>query len=178
MNITGIYSPKEITIILEIGDSTLRKWCIALEEEEYFFSRTDNNKRVFTDNDLIVLKHFRNLVKVQNMNMQNAATIVASKYKTAQSTPSPEENNENDERSFGDAYGKVIEEIEQLKDLNRQLLTRLDEQQKYIEERLDKRDSLIMESIRESQETKKLLLESAEQQKKPRKGLMRFFSKD
>ncbi|WP_374702743.1 DUF3967 domain-containing protein [Bacillus sp. V5-8f] len=37
-------------------------------------------------------------------------------------------------------------------------MQRLDEQQKYIDERLNKRDEMLMESIRETQETKKLLL--------------------
>lgn len=184
MNISGIYTPKEISLILDIGDSTLRKWCIAIEEKEYFFNRTDNHKRLFTDNDLVVLKHFRNLVKVQNMSLDNAAVIVASKYKDVQGTPSGQTNTENGERASNEFQEKVLEEIEQLKELNKTLLSRLDEQQKYIEERLNQRDELLLTSIRESQETKQLLLEStakeqeSEQQKKPRKGLLRLFSRD
>ncbi|MFJ5624769.1 DUF3967 domain-containing protein [Peribacillus loiseleuriae] len=57
-------------------------------------------------------------------------------------------------------------EMEQLKDMNRMLLSKLDEQHKYIEERLnkqddrlEKRDEMLMQSMRETQETKQLLLE-------------------
>jgi hypothetical protein len=66
--------------------------------------------------------------------------------------------------------------MEQLKDMNRMLLAKIDEQHEYIESRLDKRDELLMQSLRESQETKKLLLESLEE-KKVRKGILKWFTK-
>lgn len=62
-------SPKEASISLGIGDSTMRKWCLALETNEYFFSRTENTCRVFfeNENDMIVLRHLRQLVQEQNL---------------------------------------------------------------------------------------------------------------
>lgn len=76
-----MYTAKDITLTLDIGDSTLRKWCLSLEEHEYIFYRTDQNKRLFTERDIIVLKHYQHLVKEKNMSMKNAALIVTSKYK-------------------------------------------------------------------------------------------------
>lgn len=173
MDIDGIYSPKEMTDILNIGDSTLRKWCIALEEQNYFFSRTENNKRLFTDNDLIVLKHFRNLVQVQNMNINNAAALVAAKYIYLKRTASQTENTENDNRSLNADFSRLFDEMEQLKELNRQLLIRLDEQQHYIEQGLTSmqesfstRDSLLMRAIREQRETRKMIAAAEEEKSK------------
>ena len=173
MNLDGVYSPKDMAKILDIGDSTLRKWCIALEENDLFFARTENNKRLFTDQDIVILKTFRDLVQVQNMNIENAAMIVASKYKDIRRTVFRSENSANDERSLPDAYTKIFEEMEQLRELNRQLLLRLDEQQKYIEQRLnrmdeqiERRDELLMQAIREQQETRKLLVAAKEEENK------------
>jgi hypothetical protein len=56
------YSPKEMSITLDIGDSTLRKWCIALENNGYGFIRNDQKNRVFVEGDLVVLRHFQNLI--------------------------------------------------------------------------------------------------------------------
>ncbi|MCM3405937.1 DUF3967 domain-containing protein [Cytobacillus oceanisediminis] len=172
-------SPKEVYISLGIGDSTLRKWCLALEANDYSFSRTDKNKRIFFEKDLVVLRHFRNLVQVQNFSIENAALIVVSKFKEE---PVREENSNNSVpalRDSNEVITKLLEHIERQENFNHQLLKRLDEQQKYIEEHVNRRDSLLTEALRESQETKKLLLEAqAEQQKKPRKGLLRFFSKE
>ncbi|WP_018395875.1 hypothetical protein [Bacillus sp. 37MA] len=153
------YSPKEMTDVLNIGDSTLRKWCIALEEQHYFFSRTDNKRRLFTDRDRIVLKKFRDLVQVQNMSMQNAAIIVAAKYKDDAFEQTNNENGVRDIRSDVMNLAEMKQEIEQLKDLNRELLKRLDERDKYIEERMDKRDSQIMASLKELKQTKRITFE-------------------
>lgn len=49
------YTPKEIILTLDIGDSTLRKWCLALEKKGYLFIRNDQNKRdlVRSNNEII-----------------------------------------------------------------------------------------------------------------------------
>ncbi|GAB6460360.1 DUF3967 domain-containing protein [Bacillus luti] len=178
------YSPKEITLDLDIGDSTLRKWCIALEEAGYFFNRTDGNKRVFFNRDHIVLKKFQNLVQVQNMSLQNAAIIVSSKYKVE---PSDIKNTENTDLSIRssnelvqelfDRIGTLEEQQNELIKMNKALFNQLEEQQRYIEERMNKRDSLLMESLRETQETKKMMI-AAEEERKKRKGIFRLFTKN
>jgi ribosomal protein S9 len=67
---------------------------------------------------------------------------------------------------------------------NRTLIQRLDEQQTYIEERLNKRDELLVESLRETLETKKLLIATAKEQerekelqKNTRRGIFNWFRK-
>jgi DNA-binding transcriptional MerR regulator len=158
-NVT-FYSSKEMTAVLGIADSSLRKWCLALEEQQYyFFSRTDNNRRLFTDRDRIVLKKFRELVQVQSMSIQNSAIIVAAKYKDDAFEQTNSENGVIDNRSGVIDLAQMKHEIEQLKDLNRELLKRLDERDKYIDERMGKRDSRIMASLKELKETKKLTFE-------------------
>ncbi|MEH7442763.1 MerR family transcriptional regulator [Bacillus sp. JJ1122] len=178
------YSAKEIVARLDIGDSTLRKWCLALEEQNYNFIRTDQNKRMFTEKDSYVLTQFKHLVKDKNMSINNAAVIVAAKYEKEVFSNETEIEQVGESLFLNETEEELKAEIEQLREMNRQLLTRLDEQQKYIENRFDQQEALLKESIQQSQETKQLLLETtareqqSEQQKKPRKGLLRLFSKD
>lgn len=185
MKIEGIYSPSDLVKILDVSDSTLRKWCIAIELQGYLFNRTDNNKRVFVDRDLVVLKHFRNLVQVQFMTLENAANIVATKYQDIRSTGNANSNNENDERLLPDIADRIFERFErleatnkQLEETNKQLIARLNEQQKLIEDYFNKRDTLFLESIKETQ--LQLLQEAKEEEKhkKPRKGLLKWFTKE
>jgi DNA-binding transcriptional MerR regulator len=191
------YASKDIALSLDIGDSTLRKWCLALEEHEYSFYRTDQNKRMFTEKDIIVLKHFQQLVKEKNMSMNNAALIVTSRFKkeafsdeTGVEQLQSEMNSVPAMRSDSHLIQELVDKMEtmeerqnQLIDMNRALLARLDEQQQYIEERLGQRDEVLTRSLRESLEAKKLLLEVRQQQQKEedqrknRKGIFRrFFS--
>jgi DNA-binding transcriptional MerR regulator len=180
---TAAYSPKEIAGMLNIGDSTLRKYCIALESYDYYFARTDNNRRLFFDKDIIVLKHLRELVQVQNMSLENSAKVVTTKYKQDKEHASAQRDTDHDGRSLESDTQKILNRLEQLEEFNKTLLDTIDKQQKYIEERLDKheerlekRDSLLLESIRETQETKRLMLEAKEEQKnKPRKGILNWF---
>lgn len=173
------YSSKEVVDRIKIGDSTLRKWCLALEEQEYNFIRTDQNKRLFSEKDIFVLSQFKVLVQDKHLSINNAAAVIAAKY-LKEVFSNETEIEQVLPLSFPDETLKELKtEIEQLKDLNRILLTRLDEQQKYMEERMDFRDKLLMESIRESQETKRLITETVQQQeqKKSRKGLLKWLTK-
>lgn len=181
---------KEVTNRLNIGDSTLRKWCLALEEHEYTFYRTDQNKRMFTQQDLIVLQHFQKLVQVQNMSMNNASLIVTSKFKKEPFSNGTEieqsihkENSVPALRSDNEVIERLMNYIEQQEEhrkhqeeFNKKLLQRLEEQQKYIDERLKHgeerekmRDEALMKSLRETQETKKLIAAAEEKREEEKK---------
>lgn len=165
------YTPKDIKMALDIGDSTLRKWCLAIEENDFFFDRTDNNRRIFSDRDLVMLKHFKNLVQVQNMSAKNASIIVVSKYKNK---PSFKENSENsvpqvrsDNENMEEMRSFIEEQrahIEKQEEFNRMLLDRLEEQQRYIDERLESRDQKLLETMNQMQEQKKLELEQKDKE--------------
>lgn len=76
MGRTGyLSSPNEVANLLGVGGSTLRKWCLAIEAQCYYFGRTENQKRVFNEKDITVLKHFKHLVQVQNMSLGERSNL-------------------------------------------------------------------------------------------------------
>lgn len=176
------FTAKEVSAILDIGDSTLRKWCIAIEEQEYFFTRTDGNRRLFFKRDVDLLKRYRRYVQVQNISMQNAAKLVVEGLSDIVGDENEHENNENNvlsTRSNNEVIERLMNHIEQQEQFNKALLDRLDEQQKYIEERLNKRDETLIQSLREVQETKKLIAAAEEKREEENKKgfLQRLFGK-
>ncbi|MFJ5625626.1 DUF3967 domain-containing protein [Peribacillus loiseleuriae] len=184
------YTPKEMSLTLDIGDSTLRKWAIALEKSGYEFIRIDNNRR-FVDTDVVTLRHFKELVQVHGMQLNNAAMVVIDRFgkgplqKRTGIVPAETEKNERDlDRSDNEVVTKLLNYIEKQEerfkkqeDFNEKLIERLDQQQAYIENSVKRRDELLMQNMRESQENKKLLL-AAQEERKKRKGIFKFFSKD
>lgn len=186
MNVTEhYYSPKELTAMMDISDSTLRKWCLALEEHRYYFSRTDNKKRVFTDRDVVVLKQLQNLIQIQHLSHQNAAMIVANRYREDASEHPNSENSVPAIRSDSEIITKLNSELDTLKEqqeqlitLNKQLIQRLDEREKYIDERLNQQQEALLESINELKQDKKILLEHQKEGKSKRKGIFHLFSKN
>lgn len=156
------YWTHEAAKYLEIGESTLRKWCIELEKNGYTFIKGAMDSRAFTDKDLIALNHFKQLYKVKKHTREQAAKAVVEKYAmegvNERSTPVPMDNN----RSYENLENMVKELLEQNKkqeEFNKALLKRLDQQENYIKEVLENRDRLLLETIRESQEEKAAALE-------------------
>jgi DNA-binding transcriptional MerR regulator len=81
------YNTKEITDMLKIGSSTLRKWCLALEEQGYIFTKVEQNKRLFLDKDLILLKHFQKLVQENKLQLEQASKVVISRFSAVEDEP-------------------------------------------------------------------------------------------
>ncbi|PLT28660.1 hypothetical protein [Peribacillus deserti] len=155
---------------LKIGDSTLRTWCLALEKEQnYNIIRTDHNKRMFTDKDLFVLSQFKILVQYKNLFISNAAAEIASKNRDDGMSSSNTESEqlplpEHPSTFLYETVKELKAEMEQVKEMNQLLLIRLDEQHKYVDQRLDEKNDLLTQSLRVTLEAKKLLLESKKAQ--------------
>ncbi|KZM53252.1 MerR family transcriptional regulator [Aeribacillus pallidus] len=182
------YTTKEVSTTLEIGESTLRKWCLSLEKNGYQFIRNEQNKRLFVEHDLVVLRHFQKLVQEVNMPLENASMLVIDRF-----SESPFEKrtgivpvNKKGEQHDLMRSDTVIEQLEKIDTLiqeNAELKAEISEikamlaqQQKYIQERLEERDRKLIESIRSFQEQKQVLLEASTAKEK--KGFFtRLFSK-
>ncbi|MGG3803465.1 DUF3967 domain-containing protein [Metabacillus fastidiosus] len=174
---------KEVSQRLNVADSTLRKWCLSLEEHNYNFFRTDQNKRLFTVQDITVLQHFKDLVQDKNMSMNNAAMIVTSRFQKGPFSNQTDveqlierESTVPVTQSNDELLERLVTYIEQQEDhwkrqeqLNADLVAKLEEQQRYIEERLKERDAMLIESLRETQETKRLVAAAEEKRQEEEK---------
>jgi DNA-binding transcriptional MerR regulator len=166
-----IYWSKDVADLLVIGTSTLRKWCLLLEENGYNFLRDEHERRAFVDHDVIALKAFKELTKNKGITLENASLAVVSKYnrsnseeRTLSATPFHERSQQR--------YNELDKKIDQLLEhnakqdaFNQALLDRLEKQETYIDQSLKKRDEQLIAAIREIQETK--LLAAATEENKP-----------
>lgn len=113
------------------------------------------------------------------MPMDNAANVIVSRFGNGtfeSSTPSvPSENGieQRDFERYDEKVNQLLEHIEKQEQFNLELLDRLDQQQKHIEERLNsqekrlnKRDETLMQHLRETMETQKLIAAAQEEEKK------------
>jgi DNA-binding transcriptional MerR regulator len=178
------YWAKEVADALQISDSTLRKWCLALEKNGYQFTRGTNNSRAFVERDIIVLRRMKELIQNRGVTVEHAASTVISSVEADTRTTGVRETNEvavrgdQDVVISGELLKQLLERQERLEALNQELLRRLDEQQKYINERLERRDRRLMEALRQVQETQRLIAASQEEAKKQKRGLIaRLFGK-
>lgn len=178
---------KEISLVLDVGTSTLRKWCLALEENGYSFHRTEKNNRLFLEHDLVALKYFKELVQDKQFTLKNASNVVTSRFKgeftegeaSESRTPNNDLLTSSSKRS-----DEILEELlekskkqdefnQEILSLNQRLVEKLDAQHRYIEDSIKKRDELLMQTIKENLETRKLIA-AAREEEESKKG---FFAK-
>ncbi|PGK02248.1 hypothetical protein CN895_31200, partial [Bacillus cereus] len=55
-NMAQTYWGSEVAKNLGIGSSTLRKYCLSLEEVGYHFERGNNNSRIFYHKDVAIIE--------------------------------------------------------------------------------------------------------------------------
>lgn len=160
------YWSKEIADMLGIGTSTLRKWCLILERNGYRFLRDEHDRRAYTEHDAIALRKLKDLTEHRGMTLDNASIVVIetlnrdkSQTVTLSATPGTKRANERHD----EIMAKLESVIEEQKAFNKVLLDRLNQQQEYIDERLNKRDELLMKTLREELETRKQLAAASEE---------------
>lgn len=182
MNEKIVYWNKEVADLLKIGDSTLRKWCILLEERGYVFLKDEQNRRGFRDKDVVLLRRFRDLLKQGGASLENAANAVILTDEAVQETNVvPIEKQER--HSFYE--NEVREHLQKQEQFNQTLLERLDKQQEhyetllkkqqnYIENAIQARDERLIQAVREIQETR-LLLAAAEEEERKNKKWWKFW---
>lgn len=167
------YWNHEVAKQLEVGESTLRKWCIELEKNGYTFIKGTKDSRAFTDHDLQALLLFKQLTRVKNHTKEQASIVVVERYlrKGGNDVTTPVHAEENQSLQELKAMVKeLLKDSKEQKEFNRVLVKKLEEQDKFIKESIEKRDRLLLENIRSGQE------QAAEiEKKKISNKIKRFF---
>lgn len=175
------YWNKDVSRLLGIADSTVRKWCLALERNGYTFIRGHKESRAFLKHDINALKHFQDLTKVGSFTIEQAAKIVVEQYsdrRDSDITASVPSTNERSE-SVAETYLKKLVELQQEQveinkeqiDINKELLKRLSERDKLIEEQLSYIARLNEQAATVEQERTQHMIDTAEEKEVKKKGL-------
>ncbi|MEW4320109.1 DUF3967 domain-containing protein [Bacillus thuringiensis] len=156
------YWGSEVAKNLGIGSSTLRKYCLALEEAGYPFERGNNNSRIFYHTDVSTIERLVTAMNKKNITLEQAVNLAMA---------SVEENKiatvAIDSVADTEQIKSLSERIERLEQLNLDLIQRLDQQSKLLQEtdaqriiREEQRDIQLMQVLREIQDSKRLIAAS------------------
>src|SRR5690625_337807 len=151
-----VYSPSDIASLLKVKESTLRKYSLLLENEGYSFQRNSQNQRWYSDNDVIALRKLVTLKNNGDMNLKECASAVYLWLKGDSVTQSLTVADNATER-YADDITELRELIYKQTEMIGHLSNQIDKKKNYIDDRLNKHDEILMKSLRESLETKKLI---------------------
>lgn len=156
------YWGSEVAKNLGIGPSTLRKYCLALEEAGYPFERGNNNSRVFYHADVATIERLITAMNKKSVTLEQAVNLVISSIEENQIATVATDSVADTEH-----IKTLTERIERLEQLNLELIQRLDQQSKILQEtdaqrliREEQRDIQLMQVLREIQDSKQLIAAS------------------
>ncbi|OOR65351.1 DUF3967 domain-containing protein [Bacillus mycoides] len=160
------YWGSEVANNLGIGSSTLRKYCLALEEAGYPFERGNNNSRVFFHKDVATIERLIAAMNKKSITLEQAVNLVISSVKENEVATVA-----TDSVADREHIKALAERIERLEQLNLELIQRLDQQSKLLQEtdaqriiREEQKDVQLMQVLREIQNSNRLI--AASEQKK------------
>lgn len=161
-----VYWAHQVAEKLNIQPSTLRKWSLILEEKGYDFHRNENDRRGYFEEDLKALVEYKNLTKKKNINLEHAAEIIVKKFKSEPKDPEKTSvvGFESSTKKLEDKLEELTEYVKKQDQFNQELLRRLEKQQDFISNSIIERDKILLETIKEMQERKRLESASIEEE--------------
>lgn len=184
------YWTKEVAERLNIGESTLRKWCLALEEDGYQFTKGQRGVRAFLERDIEVLAKMKTVLNEVGTTLDEAIKAAKGERENAQSqvvqsfseTTKEQESDRTPVAMSPEVLSAVLENYkedllsvvrQEFQETLRKQEERTLERERMMEERArereNKRDENLTALLRETLETKKMLAASLEEQKEEKK---------
>lgn len=163
-----IMSPSDVSVLLDIKESTLRKYALILKDAGYHFQVNKNGQRWYYNKDVIAFKKLIEIKHNPDMTLEQAANAVVSHFKQSDISLPITVESQSVERYSEDLH-ELKETVQQQNILLQELMKKMDQQQQYINEKLEQRDRKLLESLRESQEVKQQLLQIAAAAEEDRK---------
>ncbi|OFD90162.1 putative DNA-binding protein [Bacillus mycoides] len=180
-----VYTANEVYNRLGVSGSTLRKYSDILEREGYDAKKNSRGRREYTEFDVLLIEKLVELSKQDGMTLEKAAKMIAKQFGIDNKK---EESQGTDaipyqmQYQFQQQYSAMIEEINKVQQANllemeKRLGDRIDQRNKLIEDdmkdrkereeriekRLEQRDENLMRVIREIQDAKSTIVSAQEE---------------
>lgn len=158
-----IYTSKEVSVSVGIASSTLRTWCLKLEAEGYPLRRSDDGKRMFFERDITALRTMKELLDKKH-SMEYAVGQIVSKYNTKTHSVTDDDGDKGSAIISADpsserfpSPAEFMQEIRRAirEEVHQEVAAAIEEQNKRLEEHIDRRDRQLMEVLRELQQSRK-----------------------
>ncbi|MYL43907.1 hypothetical protein [Virgibacillus salexigens] len=177
-----IYSANDIAILLNLKISTIRKYANVLQKAGYHFYKNEKGHRGYYDNDVIVLKKLIEIKSHPDMTLEQAANAVVSWVNQSSVSGSDTSDNMNKKRyisydEFREFQNKQEEQMQQVINLNKELINRLDKQQEHLDHHLKQRDQELINVMNQTLETRKLIAAAQEEEEAKKGFFKKLFSK-
>ncbi|TKA00667.1 DUF3967 domain-containing protein [Bacillus thuringiensis] len=180
-----VYTSSEVYTRLGVSGSTLRKYSDVLEREGYDVRKNNRGRREYSEFDVVLIEQLVELSKQDGMTLEKSAKRVAKQFgihNMKEESQGLDSAPYQMQYQFQQQYSAMIEEINKMQqakllEMEKRLGDRMDERNKLIEEdmkdrkereeriekRLEQRDDNLMKMVREIQEAKRTIISAQEE---------------
>ncbi|MDO6633387.1 DUF3967 domain-containing protein [Bacillus thuringiensis] len=180
-----VYTSSEVYTRLGVSGSTLRKYSDVLEREGYDVRKNNRGRREYSEFDVVLIEQLVELSKQDGMTLEKAAKRIAKQFgihNMKEESQGLDSAPYQMQYQFQQQYSAMIEEINKMQqakllEMEKRLGDRMDERNKLIEEdmkdrkereeriekRLEQRDDNLMKMVREIQEAKRTIISAQEE---------------
>jgi DNA-binding transcriptional MerR regulator len=155
------YSPGDLCAMLNIKESTLRKYAVQLEKVGWKYAKNSNGHRQYTDTDIAAIRRIIQAKDKSDITLEKAAKQVVSMLK-GEYISVPATMDKGIEERYINAIKELKETVQKQTEFIKVLADRLEERDKFIQQQLAKqeersinRDKKFIEAIKGMQEQKK-----------------------
>jgi DNA-binding transcriptional MerR regulator len=159
------YTTSETARMMDIAVPTVRKYSQSLENHGYVFVKGKGTgqyeARLFLEKDIQALRYLKDIREKGGITVKQATSIVIERFGKGaiQDVRSKDiRHNAQSDRQ----YDELKEMIQQQNNLIMELTNEVRNQKHYIDDRLNERDRVLMQTLKESQETKKQIAAAEE----------------
>lgn len=172
---TRLFSSDDVSALLKVKNSTLRKYALILERKGYKFHKNEQGRRGYLDQDIVIFKKMMEIKQHPDMTLEQACEAVLSwinsKDATDIDTSIMRLYTSNNKRYSAE----LIREFHKLQEFNQVLLNQLKKQQQEIDYKIDAGNREILAAIHELKEEQPQLKETTSDIPKKKKKFWPFW---
>ena len=159
-----------------IPGTTIRRYIQKFPD--FFVAMGGNRGKRYDEMAIKVLARIKNLFD-NGYETDGVDSIIRNEFPIVVDSDKDEKDKENNKLNLATAedIAEIKEALKEQQQFNKVLLEKLDHQEKYIKESIEKRDQILMESLRNMQEGKQKELAATTEETPKKSWWNRFFSK-
>lgn len=121
LNQSVYYTTAQVTELVELSDQNVRKYVRLLEDRKYEVAKDEHNRRLFSANDVLVLRELIKKAKKPGYTLESAADEIMEEVEEIISGASHKMMPANDNNEIREMFTHVISRLDEIQEENRDL---------------------------------------------------------
>lgn len=161
LNQAVYYTTAQVTELVDLSDQNVRKYVRLLEDRKYEVAKDEHNRRLFSANDVLILRELIKKSKKPGYTLESAADEIVNEISEIVSASGHNVSTSSSDNDIKEMFTHVIERLDAIQDENkdlkdniRNLVERLEQYDEYSAQRYldypDKTENNVSDNTREN----------------------------